>query len=113
MGLPSKPSNRSSIFAAPIAAGSLFGRTRESTWANAILVIGAAKIPKTRSEPITTGTGRRITFRAVCAQRPSSFGVIPDLRTTPLSILCPKRAIIAGNGTSAPITASETTLTPA
>ena len=113
IGLPSKPLNRSVIFADPIAAGSLAGRTRESTCANAIFVIGAAITPSNRSEPITTGTGRFMTPRAVCAQRPSSLGVIPPFRTAPLSILCPSSAMIAGSGISAPRTAKVTTLTPA
>ena len=50
-----------------------------------IFLIGAARTAKTRSDSATTATGRRITNRAVCAQRPSDLGVIPDLRTTNLS----------------------------
>ncbi|CAB4664905.1 unannotated protein [freshwater metagenome] len=62
---------------------------------------------------MTTGIGRRITKRAVDAQRPSLFGMIALLRTTPLSILCPSIAKIAGSGISAPATASATTDVPA
>ena len=61
----------------------------------------------------TAATGRFITKRAVCAQRPSSFGVIADLRTTPLSMRSPSNAKIGGNPNNAPITASATTDTPA
>ena len=61
----------------------------------------------------TTGTGRFMTKRAVCAQRPSSFGVIAERRTTPLSTRLPIKARIGGSPKIAPITASATTETPA
>ncbi len=70
-------------------------------------------IPRMTSDKTTAETGRLITKRAVRAQRPSSFGVIADLRTTPLSMRSPRRAKIGGNPKRAPITASATTETPA
>ena len=70
-------------------------------------------IPKTISERITIAVGRFITKRAVSAQRPSSFGVIADLRITPLSMRWPIRARIGGKPMIAPTTASATTDTPA
>ena len=78
-----------------------------------MFVIGAAMIPRITNDSTTALTGRFITRRAVCAQRPSSFGVIADLRTTPLSIRSPRIARIGGNPNNAPITASATTDTPA
>ena len=65
------------------------------------------------SEPTTTGTGRAITVRAVFAQRPSSFGVRPLFRMTPLSTRFPKMARSAGSGMSAPKIAKSVTTTPA
>ena len=70
-------------------------------------------IPRITKERTTAATGRFITRRAVCAQRPSSFGVIAERRTTPLSIFDPIRARIGGNPIIAPTTASATTDTPA
>ena len=78
-----------------------------------MLVIGAAMIPRITKERTTAATGRFITRRAVCAQRPSSFGVIAERRTTPLSIFDPITARIAGRPIIAPTTASATTDTPA
>ena len=60
---------------------------RESPCENLMFAIGAANMPMIISDSKTTAVGRFITIRAVCAQRPSSFGVIEDLRMTPLSIL--------------------------
>ena len=78
-----------------------------------MFVIGAAMIPRITKERTTAATGRFITRRAVCAQRPSSFGVIAERRTTPLSIFDPIRARIGGKPMIAPTTASATTDTPA
>ena len=89
------------------------GNIRESPCENLMLVIGAAITPRMTKERTTAATGRFITRRAVCAQRPSSFGVIAERRTTPLSILDPIRARIAGKPTIAPTTAIATTDTPA
>ncbi|CAB4848366.1 unannotated protein [freshwater metagenome] len=75
--------------------------------------IGAERIEITMREMRTIGTGRRITKRAVVAQRPSSLGVIALLRITPLSILRPIITRIAGNGMRAPATARVTTEIPA
>ena len=96
-----------------IAAGFDAGSIRESPCENAMFLRGAAKIPKTIRAKRTTATGRFITIRAVCAQRPSSFGVIADLRITPLSTLGPTKARIGGRPKSAPATASATTDVPA
>jgi len=71
-----------------------------------MFVIGVAMIPRITKERTTAATGRFITRRAVCAQRPSSFGVIAERLTTPLSIFDPIRARIGGSPTSAPTTAS-------
>ena len=113
IGLPSKLANRSSITAELIAAGLDFGNTRESTCANAILAIGSAITIKIERDATTTGIGRAITRRAVFAQRPSSFGVRPPLRVTPLSTRLPRIAKSAGSGISAPKIAKSVTTTPA
>ena len=70
-------------------------------------------IANTAMTAITTGIGRRITVRAVCAQRPSSFGVIALLRTTPLSTFSPRIARSAGRAMTAPTIANEITAMPA
>ena len=70
-------------------------------------------MPSAIRERSTIGTGRRITKRAVSAQRPSSLGVIADLRTGPLLIRLPISARIGGRPKIAPTTASATTETPA
>ena len=64
-------------------------------------------------ESTTTVTGRRITNLAVCAQRPSSLGVIALFRTTSLSTRWPSIARMAGRGIKAPSIAIATTVTPA
>jgi glycosyltransferase involved in cell wall biosynthesis len=63
--IPSLQETLPMAIAEAMAAGSDFGRTRASTWENAIFVIGAARIPSTKRDPTTTGTGRFITARAV------------------------------------------------
>ena len=78
-----------------------------------MFAIGAVSIPIKISDRTTTATGLFITKRAVCAHRPSSFGVIEDLRIKPLSIFLPMTAKIAGSPIIAPITAIVTTDTPA
>ena len=78
-----------------------------------MLVMGEISRKRMASDAVTTLTGRRITNLAIRDQRPSSFWTIPLLRTTPLLILLPKIASIAGSGMSAPTTASATTAAPA
>ena len=113
IGLPSKLANLSLSTAELTAARFDSGSTRESTCANAILAMGSAMTIKIAREAITTGIGRAITKRAVFAQRPSSFGVSPLLRVTPLSTRLPRIANSAGSGISAPKIAKRVTTTPA
>ena len=113
IGVPVCPGKRSACSAVAKAALLSAGNIRESPCENLIPVIGAAMIPRITTDKTTALTGRFITRRAVFAQRPSSLGVIADLRTTPLSMRSPSSAMIGGNPNNAPITASATTDTPA
>ena len=113
MGLPSCPGKSRVAVALAIAIGEEAGMIRASACEKTMLRTGAAITASTVSERTTTATGRRITKRAVCAHRPSAFGVTALLRTTNLSMRGPMRAKIAGNGSSETKTATATTLMPA